>query len=145
LTRIERNALVPFSCKQMFALVNDIESYPEYMPGCVGAKILVRHDESLDARLDIQRMGVRQSFSTRNILTPPSSMRMSLLGGPFKSLESEWCFDALSDTACKVRFWIEIEFSNAILALTLPAFFEKNASDQVSALCDRAKRIYPEG
>jgi ribosome-associated toxin RatA of RatAB toxin-antitoxin module len=140
--RIERSALVPFSCEQMFALVNNIESYPQFMPGCVGAKVMAEGDDWLEAKLELSSMGVKQSFSTRNNLSPPHSMRMSLIDGPFKSLEGEWLFEQLNQSACKVTFWLELEFSNALLALTLPKFFEGVASDQVDALCKRARAIY---
>lgn len=140
--RIERSALVPYSCEQMFALVNDIETYPQFMPGCTGAKITARGEDWLEAELELSKMGINQSFATRNRLQAPGSMHMSLINGPFKSLEGEWQFEQLSETACKVTFWLELEFSNAILALTLPKFFEGVASDQVDALCARARAIY---
>lgn len=142
MTRIERSALVPFSPEQMFALVNDIESYPEFMPGCSGATILARGDDWLDARLDLLRMGFKQSFSTRNTLQPPATMSMSLLDGPFSSMEGEWNFEMLTESACKVTFWLEFDVRNPILAMTLPTLMEQVTSEQVDALCQRARDVY---
>lgn len=142
LVRIERSALVPFSDKQMFALINDIERYPEYMPGCVGAEVLGHGEHWVDARLDLAKMGVKQSFSTHNTLLPPSSMKMSLIEGPFKRLEGEWQFQSLSDSACKVVFWLEFDVSFSIMAVALPRLMEHVASEQVDALCRRAKDTY---
>jgi len=140
--KIERSALVAFSRQQMFALVNDIESYPQYMAGCVGAKILSRGDDWLEARLVLSGAGFKQSFITRNQLVEPSSMKMSLVEGPFKTLQGEWSFQALSDSACKVLFSLEYAFSNRLFGMAAGAVFEKIASEQVHSLCERAKAIY---
>ncbi|SMF00473.1 Ribosome association toxin PasT (RatA) of the RatAB toxin-antitoxin module [Alteromonadaceae bacterium Bs31] len=140
--RIERSALVSHSTEQMFQLVNDFESYPEYLPGCVGAELLVREDDWLEARLHLAKAGIRQSFVTHNTLRPPESMHIRLVEGPFKSFAGEWCFKALSDQACKVNFWLEFEFSNKLVALAAGKLFEQVASEQVSALCKRADQIY---
>lgn len=126
----------------MFALVNDIERYPEFMPGCIGSEILAKGEGWLEAKLRLSRMGIEQSFATHNTLEAPHSMAMTLKEGPFKSMRGEWKFQALNEKACKIEFWLEIEFPNAILALTLPKFFEQNASEQVDAVCQRAKILY---
>ncbi|WP_045857803.1 type II toxin-antitoxin system RatA family toxin [Teredinibacter purpureus] len=140
--RIERSALVMFSAEQMFALVNDFEAYPEFMSGCVGAELLARGENWLEARLDLEMAGIRQSFVTHNTLHAPDSMHLRLVDGPFKSLEGQWDFQPLSEEACKVSFWIEFEFSNRLVALAAGKLFEHAASEQVTALCNRAKHIY---
>lgn len=142
LTKIERNALVAYSDERMFGLVNDIERYPEYMPGCVGASVLTRGEGWLEARLELSRLGIKQAFTTRNTLSPPHSMTMDLVDGPFKSLTGEWQFQRLNDSACKVIFHLSFEVSNPLLALTLPKFMQQVASEQVDALCQRARTQY---
>jgi len=142
LKKIERSALVSYSAERMFELVNDIEAYPNYMPGCVGAEVLERGEDWLSARLDLSRMGVKQSFSTRNMLDAPRSMKMSLIDGPFSKFSGEWQFLSLSDTACKVVFCLEFEVSNSLAAIALPKLMEHVASEQVSALCKRAKQVF---
>lgn len=142
MAKIERNALVPFSSEQMFALVNDIEQYPEFMAGCVGAEVLARGDDWVEARLDLARGGFKQSFSTRNTLRPPHSMDLELVSGPFSSFLGCWQFDALNETACKVTFSLQFEFSNKLIALAAGKVFEQVASEQVATLCDRARQVY---
>ncbi len=126
----------------MFRLVNDIEAYPQYMPGCTGAQIMDSGENWLSARLKLSRFGLTQSFSTRNTLSEPSSMTMELIEGPFRSLRGEWQFIALNEQACKVVFWLEFEVGNALAALALPKMMEHVASEQVDALCKRARHIY---
>ncbi len=140
--RIERNALVSYSAERMFTLVNDVEKYPEFMPGCKGAKILEKNEHSLSARLDLAKAGFEQSFVTRNTLNFPSTMTIDLVEGPFKALRGEWSFEALSESACKVNFWLEFEFSNKLLSFAAGKVFEVVASEQVKALCERAKVVY---
>lgn len=140
--KIERTALVSYSAAQMFALVNDVEKYPEFMSGCVGSEVLARGEDWLEARLDLSKLGIQQSFVTRNHVTPPTMMTIALVSGPFKMLRGAWEFKFLSDQACKVSFWLEFEFSNPIFAMAAGKFFEQVASEQVRSVCERAKRIY---
>ncbi|WP_323813779.1 type II toxin-antitoxin system RatA family toxin [Cellvibrio sp. NN19] len=140
--RVERSALVNYSAAQMFELVNDIEAYPKFMDGCVGAQILARGDDWLEARLDLSKAGVTQSFVTRNQLQAPQSMTMNLVDGPFKYLRGVWRFTALAETACKVSFELEFELQNRLLGMAVGKLFEGVSNKQVDALCARAKQVY---
>lgn len=140
--RVERSALVNYSQQQMFELVNDIEAYPQFMDGCVGAKILARGDNWLEARLELSKAGVSQSFVTRNQLQAPHSMIMSLVDGPFKFLRGAWRFTALGEHACKVTFELEFELQNRLLGMAVGKLFESVSNKQVDALCARAKQVY---
>ena len=139
---IERNALVNYSAEQMYALVHDFESYPKYMPGCVGAELLASGEGWIEARLDLSMAGLKQSIVTRNTLQAPKSMDIDLVEGPFKHFKGRWQFAALSETASKVEFTMEFAFSNRLLGLAAGKLFEQVASEQVKAICQRAKTIY---
>lgn len=140
--RVERSALVNYSAQQMFDLVNDIEAYPQFMEGCVGATILSRGEDWLEARLTLNKAGVNQSFVTRNQLQPPHSMTMDLVDGPFKYLRGIWRFSPLGDNACKVSFELEFELQNRLLGMALGKLFETASNKQVDALCARARAVY---
>lgn len=140
--RVERSALVDYSDRQMFDLVNDIEAYPEYMSDCVGAQVLRRGDDWLEARLELQKAGVSQSFVTHNRLEPPHRMTMSLVDGPFSHLEGCWSFEPINDSACRVSLELEFEMRNRLLGMAVGKFFESAASHQVDALCARARQMY---
>lgn len=139
---VKRSALVNYSAQQMFDLVNDIEAYPQYMDGCVAAQILKREGDWLEARLELSKAGVSQSFVTRNQLNAPESMSMVLVDGPFKSLQGCWRFQALAENACKVSFELEFELQSKLLGMAVGKLFESVASKQVDALCARAQQIY---
>ncbi|MFL0810300.1 MAG: type II toxin-antitoxin system RatA family toxin [Agarilytica sp.] len=140
--RIERSAIVPYSCQKMYDLVTDVVRYPEFLPGCASSVLYEKSETSMRARLNLSKAGVKQSFETRNTMKPPEQIQLELSEGPFKALKGEWNFTALSDDACKIVFWLEFEFSNFILNKTLGKMFEMVASEQVDAMVKRAKQIY---
>lgn len=131
-----------YTAQQMFDLVNDIESYPQYMEGCVGARVLARGEDWVEARLDLSKAGVTQSFVTRNQLYPPHKMTMALVDGPFNYLRGGWQFTPLGEKACKVSFHLEFEMKSRLLGMAVARLFESVSSKQVDALCARARTIY---
>ncbi|MDQ2076359.1 type II toxin-antitoxin system RatA family toxin [Marinimicrobium sp. ABcell2] len=140
--RVERSALVQYSAQQMFDLVNDIEAYPEYMDDCVGAQVLQRGPGWLEARLELQKAGLTQSFVTRNELQPPTRMTMKLVEGPFSRLEGCWTFEAIDSGACRVGFELAFDMKSRLLGMAVGKLFESAASKQVDALCRRAQNVY---
>ena len=112
---VHRSVLVPFSAARMFALVDDIERYPEFLPWCGGAQVLETHAGGKTARLDIDYHGVRAHFTTDNANTPPASIVVTLKDGPFRHLHGEWRFTALAEDACKVEFVLAYEFTTHLL------------------------------
>jgi ribosome-associated toxin RatA of RatAB toxin-antitoxin module len=97
--KINRSAIVPYSQEQMFRLVTDISSYPEFLPWCSEAEIIDSDQSETTAKLFIRFKGVRQSFTTRNINRRPDRIIMQLVDGPFSHMGGEWQFLMLSDTA----------------------------------------------
>lgn len=139
---VQRSALVNYSASQMFDLVNDIEAYPQYMDGCVGARILRRGEDWLEAQLDLGMGGFTQSFVTRNQLTPPHRMTLSLVDGPFSRLEGCWSFTALNEHACKVNLELSFDLKSRLLGMAAGKLLESVTGKQVDALCARARVIY---
>ena len=142
LTTIQRSALVPYSAEQMYSLVNDVESYPEFMADCQGAEILERGEDFMVARLDLRKTGVRYSFITRNTLRPFSEIAMELHSGPFRRLQGGWQFKALSPGACKVSLHLEFEINSGLLSAAANHLFSGVANNLVAALTARAAVLY---
>ena len=140
--KLERSALVSFSDQQMFDLVNDVESYPEFINGCKRTKILAQGEGWMEAELDLQKAGFSQTIATSNTVAPPASIILKLKSGPFKHFEGRWYFDSIKADACKVTFTLEYEFKNKLLGMAVGKIFEQIASEQVDAICNRAKQIY---
>lgn len=141
MSRIERSAYVNYSCQQMYDLVNDIESYVEFLPGCNKAILLSQSDTEIIATLEVKKGPIQQGFTTRNTLTEPSKIEMSLVKGPFKSLHGVWEFTALSESECKVSLRIDFELSG-MLKLAFGGVFSQIAGTMVDAFCQRAAIVY---
>ncbi len=139
--KVERTEVVSFSCGQMFDLVNDIETYPDYMDGCQSATILSRGDDWIEAKLTLGLGSFVQSFSTRNQLAPPHEMTMKLVGGPFSQLEGAWTFLEESD-GCKVTLALTFDLKNPLIGYAAGKMLEQMAESQVKSLCRRAQQIY---
>lgn len=142
MTQINRTALLPFSARQLFDLVCDIESYPHFMDGCVGAHILHRAEDVLEARLDLAKGGIRQSFSTRNQLVPERAMTLELIDGPFEAFAGRWEFQALGDAGAKLSLNLEFRFNNAVLGAAASRLFDKVTNNLVDAVGERARQVY---
>lgn len=139
---IERSALVPYSDAQMYALVNDVDRYPEFVPGCRTATVLESTDGMKVARLDISKAGISKSFTTRNSLEPHERIGMELVDGPFQYLRGGWSFHALDQNACKIVLKLEFEFANRLLGMAFGKIFNELQSRMVDAFVQRAQQVY---
>lgn len=142
MTRITRSAIVPFPASAMYALVADIESYPEFLPWCGGARILAVDGDEVRASVEIAYKGVHKRFTTRNIQTGNERIEMSLVEGPFRKLHGVWDFSELDDNASKVSLDLEFEFANALIGMTLGRVFSSIADTLVDSFCRRAEQVY---
>ncbi len=140
--QIERSALVFYSCQQMYELVNDVPSYPQFLPGCSKATVLSHQTDVITARLDISKAGISQSFTTRNTLTPHHYISMELVDGPFKFLRGGWRFVPLDENACKVVLELHFEFSNKLIEFAFGKIFNELTASMVQAFTERAKKVY---
>ena len=84
---VRRSALVAQPPERMFALINDIESYPQFLPWCTSAQVQSRTEREIIASLGVRRGALSSQFTTRNELTPNRHIAMRLVSGPFKTLE----------------------------------------------------------
>ncbi|WP_413737456.1 SRPBCC family protein [Sodalis sp. RH21] len=139
---ISRSALVPYSAEQMFALVNDIRAYPEFIPGCTGSRVLGKEGNELTAEMDVSKAGISKTFRTRNVITDNQSIVMRLVEGPFRSFAGDWRFTTLSPEACKVEFEMSFEFKSKLIELAFGPIFKEMANSMVQAFTQRAKEVY---
>jgi ribosome-associated toxin RatA of RatAB toxin-antitoxin module len=125
----------------MYALINDIERYPEFVPGCVAARVVERKDNEVVALLSIRRGPLKTEFSTRNLLEPDRRVLMQLVSGPFRVLEGLWTLTPLGDLGCRVELEMRFEFSNRVTGALFEPLFEDTAASLVDAFVQRAREI----
>jgi len=140
--RIARSAIVPHSAAQLYALVEDIESYPRFLPWCIGAEVRSRSPGATVATLTVGVSGIRQSFTTQNENRAPAAIDLKLVDGPFRHFAASWRFQPLGERACKVEFSMEFEFASRALATLLRPVFEHIADSMVNAFTRRADEVH---
>jgi ribosome-associated toxin RatA of RatAB toxin-antitoxin module len=140
--KVARSALVPYSCREMFSLVDDVESYPDFLPWCSGAVIERQEDDTIVATLQLHKSGMTKSFTTRNTRSPPSAIDLALVGGPFRSLAGGWRFRDCGEGGCKVSLELEFAFDNRLVDMMFGPFFEETCKSLVDAFTRRAADVY---
>ncbi|WP_252272795.1 type II toxin-antitoxin system RatA family toxin [Pseudomonas subflava] len=141
-TRIQRSALLPYPAQALFDLVNDVASYPQFLPWCAAAEVLEASESEMRATLTVAKGGISQQFSTHNRLVPGKSIEMRLVEGPFSQLHGLWEFKALGDKACKISLDLTFDYAGPLVKATLGPLFTQAANTMVDAFCQRAKQLH---
>jgi len=142
---IHKSVLLWHSAHEMFALVTDIEHYPQFLPWCEHGEVLEQADRTMLAKVGMAISGFRHSFTTRNVHEADHKVSMELVDGPFSHLDGCWVFTPLGDgtqRACKVEFTLSYGFSSATLSKLVGPVFEKIAGSLVDAFVKRADQVY---
>ena len=143
---VVRSALVSHTPEQMFALVEDVGRYPEFLPGVVGATLVEQKGAEQIGTLEMERAGIREKFTTRNTLTRPERIDMHLLTGPFRSLEGVWTFVPILEAGVvkgtRVGLTIRFEFRNPLTSMLLSRSFEATFASLIDSFTRRARVVY---
>lgn len=142
---VHKSVLIWYSAEEMFSLVTDVPRYPEFLPWCDHAQVLVHEPQGMKAEIGIAFSGIRQTFTTRNVHEVHRQVRMQLVDGPFSRLDGRWDFTpigASGQRACKVALDLQYTFKNAALATLVGPVFDKIAGSLVDAFVKRAEHMY---
>lgn len=139
---VNRSALVMHSTEQMYKLINDVLSYPQFLPDCGDSKILEQDNNSMKASLMVSKAGINKWFTTENKLVENKQVTLNLVDGPFTKLVGNWQLTELSEEACKVSLDLDYEFSNKMFDLAFGRVFNHIANNMVQAFTQRAKEVY---
>jgi ribosome-associated toxin RatA of RatAB toxin-antitoxin module len=140
--RISKSAIVPYTPQQMFELVNNIDDYSQFLNWCDSSAILNQSDNQITASVEINKGGIKQTFSTLNTLTPYKSIAMELVDGPFDVLSGEWRFEPLGENATKIHLDLQFKFKSMLIDMALSPVFKNIANSQLDSFVARAKYIY---
>lgn len=140
--RVSRSALVPHTAEHMFALVEDVDSYPEFLPWCNDVEVHSREGNVVEVTLELHRGKISRRFRTRNTMRPTEAMSLELVSGPFRHLAGGWEFLGLGDAGSKVSLHMEFEFDSSALDILIGRYFEHICSALVDAFTQRANEIY---
>ena len=139
---VKRSALVALPPGRLFALINDIESYPQFLPWCSHAQVLSRTDREIVATIGVHRGPLRGEFTTRNELEPDHRVTMRLVKGPFTMLEGEWRITPAGEGSM-VELALRFQFKHALSALLLENKFSEMIGSLVDAFVARSRAMQP--
>ncbi|NDY90114.1 type II toxin-antitoxin system RatA family toxin [Ideonella livida] len=145
---VKKSVLLWYTPAEMYRLVTDVESYPQFLPWCSQGEVLERDEQGMKARVHLAFAGVRHAFTTRNRQEADALVAMSLVDGPFSVLEGTWRFLPLgaqaeqSPQACRIEFDLRYAFSSRALELVLSPVFDKVANTFVDSFVARAEQVY---
>lgn len=141
MTHMERILEVPFLPEQMFNLVNDIPSYPDFLPWCKETKVLRESDGAMQAKITISKGKLTHSLITSNSLFPSERITLNLMDGPFNYLRGSWEFQRL-ENGCRVIFLLDFELRNKLLGMALAAVNHHVVTAVMYAFEKRAYSLY---
>ena len=146
--RVRESRVVAHSAAQMYRLVDDIESYPLFLPWCERVEVSRRDDEDADggeeknqivqATLHLRHRGLRASFATENRHRPSTAIDMKLAAGALKSLSGKWRFSPVDERRSRVDFDLQCEFRSSILGGVMRALFQRAMTRLTAAFVARA-------
>lgn len=119
MTTILKSVLVPHAAATMFALVDDVERYPEFLPWCPSTHVMERTAEVTRARIDIGYRGITSQISTVNRKQPPERMDLELVEGPFERFNGCWQFVPLGEAGCRVELSLDYSLSGSAVSTVL--------------------------
>lgn len=132
---------LPYSAQAMYQLVNDIERYPEFLPGCAAAQILSQEEGRLSAKVTLQKGPMALSFTTQNIVEPNQKIKMDLLEGPFEYLTGEWTFEDEGQGSL-LKLMLSFQLKGGLFQRMVSPLFEKFSDQLLSVFVQRAHDIY---
>ncbi|QIQ20987.1 type II toxin-antitoxin system RatA family toxin [Zophobihabitans entericus] len=132
----------PFSAQQMYALVNDINAYPEFVPDCKKTGIIQQMGNEMRAYIEVEKLGFKKRFITKNIQVPHSQILMELVEGPFNELKGQWSFTPVTDNSCTIEFNLKFEFKSRLLEAAFSPIFKDIMTNMVKAFSRRAQQVY---
>lgn len=135
---------LPHSPQQLFDLVADIRSYPEFLPWCRGARIRSQTETEVVADLIIGFKGITERFTSRVKLDRENlAIHVTYEDGPFKYLNNHWKFlPGEAPGSCTIDFYVDFEFRSRLLQKMIEFLFEEAVRRMVAAFETRAKQLY---
>jgi coenzyme Q-binding protein COQ10 len=140
-THAEKRTL-SYTPEQLFALVSEVDKYPQFLPWCLASRITRREEGAFYADLMIGYKMIREKFHSKVTVSAPDHIHVEYLDGPMKYLSNHWRFIREPDGSCTIDFFVDFEFKNVVLQNLMGLFFEKAVRKMVEAFEVRAAELY---
>ena len=141
--KYSNSIILPFSAKQLFEIVIDVEKYPDFLPWCSSAKIVKKNDDNnFDAELTVGYKAIEEKYISRIEAEYEKKINSKAISGPFKSLDSYWYFKKIDKNKCKVDFMIEYKFKSFFLDKVMGGLFKRATMKMLEAFEHRARNLH---
>ena len=141
--KYSNSIVLPFNARQLYEIVIDVESYPEFLPWCLSSRIVKKIDDSnFDAELTVGYKAIDEKYISRIKAEYEKKIISKAISGPFKSLDSSWYFKNIDKKQCRVDFMIEYQFKSFFLDKVMGSLFKKATIKMLDAFEQRAKSLY---
>jgi coenzyme Q-binding protein COQ10 len=138
--------ILPYTPRQLYDLVIDIERYPEFLPWCRAARIIERKPDEFLGELVISFHHLTESYTSRVTSTPPEagqgSIDVTMVKGPFEYLTNQWKFLPAANGGTEIHFALDFKFRSRILEKLIGGLFSKATARMVTAFTERAHSMY---
>jgi len=138
---VSRKVIVELPAEAMFALVDGVEAYPEFLPWCGGVEVFGRSRAETRARIDIDFHGLKSHVATCNRNEPPEWIHLELADGPFERLAGHWHIRPLGAEGAAIEFSIDYAFSSRALEAVMGPVFGQIMETIVERFVERAARL----
>lgn len=133
---------LPYTAEQMFELVADVGSYPEFLPWVAATRVRNRTESGLEADMLVGFKAIREKFTSRVELERPSAVRVYYVDGPLRDLDNRWTFADTADGGCELNFSVDFAFKNMMFEALAGQYIDRAFRKMVAAFEERALQLY---
>lgn len=140
--RVHKRLHLKYSVQQLFNLVVDVDSYPDFLPWVIAARIRRRENQTVWVDLTIGTGFLRKSFSTVAQLEPPHRIDIKSYDALFERFEQKWNFESATEGGTNIGYYVDFKFRSRLLQTLIGASFADRATTMVEAYRRRARQLY---
>ena len=139
---IHQKRVLPYTCEQMFDLVADVRSYPDFLPWVIATRIQSDSETEMVADMVVGFKAIREKFTSKVMKDRPGHIEVLYVDGPLKDLDNNWTFRPTDDGGCEIDFCVDFTFRNAVFEALAGQYFDRAFRKMVQAFEDRADELY---
>ena len=141
--KYSNSIILPYSARQLYDIVIDVETYPEFLPWCLSSRIVKKtNDDNFDAELTVGYKAIDEKYISRIQAEYEKKIISKAISGPFKFLDSSWSFNNIDKKQCRVDFMIEYQFKSFFLDKVMGSLFKKATIKMLDAFEQRARSLH---
>lgn len=130
---------MPFTAVEIFQVVNDVEHYQEFLPGCQESVVLNETSMTYDAGIEVSAYGVHERIVTRNTPIANQALKLELIEGPFAEFDGNWIFTDYGE-GCRVSLELTCEFASRLLNAFSTTLMKRAIEKTVEAFVSEVRR-----